>query len=364
MESTPIINGKDIAILSDFNKKFNTELSLDNPDIIVFSRKIGNEGLKILCLINFNSAEKLILEENNISDINILKSNNFGNSLTALDLSSNQIISIDVLSILNFPLLNYLYLNNNKIQNIDILCQVNLPNLTELNLSSNKINSIEILIKTNFPLLNDLNLSNNEICSIDILSEVKFPELKSLVLNNNKIKSIDVFIRVDFPKLKELKLEKNNLFSIDLIDKVFLPKLKYLSIGDDSLGDRIDNLKEIAFPSLKNIDIYLNEKIINNSEKKILEIQGHFLSVGVNFGFVGNKEIGEEGGYNNDLDMALDNLEEELDDNKNDKENNNINIDFNKDEKDKNVIHEGNDGEKFFNENLMDFLMEDNDDEI
>lgn len=350
MESNP--NLKDKAILEDFNKKYNTEISLDSQDIDAFSRQIGNEGLKILCFIHFMKAQKLILEDNNISDINILYDNNFGSSITALDLSSNKIISLEVLSKINFPLLTHLFLNNNLISLIDIFCSVNFPNLLELNLSSNKISSIDILIKTNLPNLKELNLSKNQINSIDVLSEVNFPKLKILDLDNNKIKSIDVFIRVNFPKLKELKIEKNNLESINMLDKILFPKLKYLSIGDDTLLDNVDNLKEVAFPALEDIFLYLNDKI-NRDSDKILNIIEHFETIGVNFNFISFDNEGDEGGVNDELNRGFD-----VGDGEGGSDKNNININNGNNKGNKVTI------ENFLNkENLLDCLLEDDDDD-
>ena len=274
---------KDKNSIKKFNEKYNTEIDIDKSEIEVFSRQIGNDDFKLLCSINFNkNIEKLVLEENYISDIKPIETNHFGNKMVLLDLSSNGISDINSLGKVDLRNLKNLFLNNNKIISIDIICQISFPNLTELNLSSNQINSIETLVKSNLPSLKELYLSKNKINSIESLSNSNFPNLRVLAMDENSINSIDVLIKVNLPEIKELRLEKNKIQSIKLIDKVLLPKLRFLSIGDEVLEDNIDNLKEISFPFLKTLYLYFSDKININSEK-ITSIKKHLEKIGIHF---------------------------------------------------------------------------------
>ena len=238
--------------LANFNKKYSLEVSEDTVELDALSKKIGDEGLKLICSIKFKKLEQLLLEENDIKNIDILAKNNLGTKLIALDLSTNKISSLEVLSKLNFPGLNH------QISSIDILAKVNFPKLKELNLSSNKISSIDILAKVNFQELKDLDLSKNQISNIAPLSTAKFPNLEDLSLDQNKINSIDILAKMKCDKLKKLKLEKNNLKSINILEKISFSKLNYLSIGDDTLGDNVDCLTKIKFGELE--DIYFFEE--------------------------------------------------------------------------------------------------------
>ena len=47
--------------------------------------------------------------------------------------------------------------------------------------------------------------------------------------------------------MKKLKFEKNNVKSIDILEKISFNKLNYLSLGDDTLGEKVEVLKKIKF---------------------------------------------------------------------------------------------------------------------
>ena len=313
-------------LLLEFNSKYKTNLSLDSTKIDVLSCNILDRGLCELCSFNFNSnVEKLILEDNAITNLSPLTGISFGNKLMSLDLSSNKISSINILSKVNFPLLNHLYLNNNIISSIISIGDFKFPNLIELNLSSNKISSIDSLLKANFPNLKELLLSKNEISSIDILSEVNFTKIKILTLDNNKISSIECLSKIKFGKIREIRLEKNKIKNIKCLSKVTLPKLSYLSIGDDILGDNLNELEELNAPKLEDIFIYANDKILNN--KNIKNVVEFFENKGVLFNFIkydknGNQIIDRDINFMNNYDDD----DEEEDENK---INTNIKNDFN-----------------------------------
>ena len=285
--------------LKKFNAKYKTEITEDIEELDVLGKKIGDEGLKILCGVKFTKLGQFLLEENEISNIDVLAKNNLGKNLIALDLSSNKISSINVLAKVNFPALNHLFLNSNQISSIDILGKANFPNLKELNLSANKISSIDIFTSVNFPQLKQLDLSKNEIKSIDILVKANFKNLEDLVLDQNKITSIDVLGKVKYEKLKKLKLEKNCLKSIDILLSISLSKLNYFSIGDDTLGDKVDCLTKIKFGELEELYLYLNDTV-DREAKKIQDIAQYFEDKGITFKFT-------SGDDDNDNDLNIDN---------------------------------------------------------
>jgi Leucine-rich repeat (LRR) protein len=299
--------------IKNFNSKFKTDITENIEELDLLSKKIGDQGLKILCSIKFTKITQLLLEENDISNIDVLAKNNFGKNLIALDLSTNKISSIEVLAKLNFPSLNHLFLNSNQISSIDIFAKVNFPNLKELNLSSNKLTSIDIFSKVNFTKLTSLDLSKNQISSIDILASAKFPNLEDLSLDQNNISSIDILAKIKCDNFKKLKLEKNNLKSINVLEKISFNKLNYLSIGDDTLGDKVDCLTKIKFGELEDIYLYLNDSI-DRETQQIQEIATYFEDKGVTFNFIScdddndndvnfdNDELNIGGGKNNNLD--------------------------------------------------------------
>ena len=271
--------------LSKFNSKYKTEITENTTELDVLGKKIGDEGLKIICSIKFKKLDQLLLEENDIQNIECLPKNHFGKDLMALDLSTNKISNLEPLSKVVFPNLHHLFLNNNQITSIDIFGKVNFPNLKELNLSSNKIESIKIFENIKFPQLKQLDLSKNQIIDLTPLSKANIPDLEDLCLEQNKIESMDVLLNIKFKNLKKLKFEKNNIKNVEILEKIPLIKLNYLSLGDDTLGEKVDVLKKIKFDELEDIYLYLNDKI-DREKDNIQGIVNYFEEKGINFNFI------------------------------------------------------------------------------
>ena len=271
--------------LSKFNSKYKTEINEQTKELDVLSKKIGDEGLKILCSVKFIKLEQLLLEENDIQSIDYLPKNHFGKDLIALDLSTNKISNIEPLAKVVFPNLHHLFLNSNQIASIDVFAKVNFPALKELNLSANKIQSIKIFESAKFPQLKQLDLSKNQIIDISSLAKANFQELEELSLDQNLIDSIDIFVNMKCQDLKKLKFEKNNLKSIDILEKISFPKLNYLSLGDDTLGEKVEVLKKIKFGDLEDVYLYLNDKI-DREKEPIQGIVNYFDEKGISFNFI------------------------------------------------------------------------------
>ena len=298
--------------IAKFNSKYKTEITENTEELDVLSKKIGDEGLKILCSINFKKLSQLLLEENNIQNIDCLQKNSFGKNLIAIDLSTNKISKLDVLAKVNFPNLHHLFLTSNQIVKIDVLAQVKFPQLKELNLSANKIESINVFEKVNFPELKQLDLSRNKLTNINILSKTKFPNLEELLLDQNQISSIDVLASINCDNLKKLKFEKNCVKSIDSLGKIFFKKLNYISLGDDTLGENVEILKKIKFGDLEDIYLYLNDNI-NREKDNIQGIVNHFEEKGINFNFISCDDDND-----NDIDLGDDDFSNKNNTNKND----------------------------------------------
>ena len=150
--------------------------------------------------------------------------------LTYLDLNNNQLTSIDLSGV---PTLDYLGLNNNQLTSIDLS---SVTQLTGLSLGNNQLTSINL-----FPVgsLTSLDLSGNQLGSID-LSFV--PSLNYLYLNNCQLTSIDL-TPISF--LIELDLRNNQLASIDLS---VLTNLQYLYLsGNTSINTPVINDGILSF---------------------------------------------------------------------------------------------------------------------
>ena len=87
--------------LEEFNKKYNLNIQLDTNKIDLSWTKIGNEGLKDLCQIEFKELKELYLNNNNISDIKVLENVKF-EKLEILNLNWNKISDINILEKVKF----------------------------------------------------------------------------------------------------------------------------------------------------------------------------------------------------------------------------------------------------------------------
>ena len=172
--------------------------------------------------------------------------------LTTLDLSSNQLASIDLS---NNVALTTLILYNNNLTNIDLSNNVALTtlylysnqltsidlsqntNLTELNLEGNKLSGIDLSKNT---VLTALYLDYNNLTSIDLSNNVA---LTTLYLYSNQLTSIDLSNNTS---LTNIDLRDNQLASIDLSNNM---SLTTLSLGSNQLTD-IDVSKNTVLTSL------------------------------------------------------------------------------------------------------------------
>ena len=186
---------------------YNNKLLSDEKMIILSNASFNNQDFEYLCEIEIN-ATFLNLENNNISDLSQLKSENI-KYLQKLNLSNNKIESIDVIDKLKLINLKELMLNDNKIEDISVLEKIKLNNLEILYLKNNSISNIEVLENVKFENLIKLDLSKNKINDISVLENAEFSELIELNLSNNNIKKILIKTSFSFPKLKTLNLMYN-----------------------------------------------------------------------------------------------------------------------------------------------------------
>jgi len=249
---------KDLLYL--FNQRFENKYSIEEIQINLNGKNMGDDGLRIFSEIHFNQLQDLNLSYNNITSINDFE---FVSSpeLQILNLSNNEIKDITILSTLNFQYLEKLDLSNNKISDLNIFENVNFPVLEELYLSSNKIKDIAVIGKFKFEKLTKLYLSNNSITNIAIFENLKAIELEELYLNINYIKDIKVLRNVNFSRLQKLYLGQNMIGDISVLEKVNFPKLKKLDLSKNLIKD-ISVFSKTKFDDLQKL--YLSENQISN----------------------------------------------------------------------------------------------------
>lgn len=161
--------------------------------------------------------ERLSLKNNGISNLNIsLK--NFAPSLRSLDLSGNNMKSIDF--IVNLPeTISYLNLHNNSFSSIK---KNYLHNIENLKLSNNKITELCSINCKQYSFLSlegmrkllNLNVSGNYIKTVTENAFRYTTNLVSLDLSRNEIESLPENIFRGLESLLELRMSHNRLISI------------------------------------------------------------------------------------------------------------------------------------------------------
>ncbi len=73
--------------------------------------------------------------------------------------------------------------------------------------------------------------------------------------------------------------------NIDILEKIEFKKLNYLSIGDDTLGEKVEILKKVKFGDLEDLYLYLNDNI-DREKDNIQGIVNYFEEKGVTFNFI------------------------------------------------------------------------------
>ena len=302
-----------------FNERYGNNYPIDEVIINLNGKSLCDDGLKILCDINFLKLKELDLGYNNIKSINDLEIAKFP-ELQTLILSNNDIKDITILQNFSFKSLQKLDLSYNKISDISILEKVDFPILDELYLTSNKIKGIGVLDKINFPKLTKLFLSNNKIIDIYSLENMKTNELEELYLNINYINDIKCLKNLKCDKLQILYLGQNNISDISILEKVDFPKLKKLDLSKNMISDinvfsktKFEDLKKLYLSENKIVDIkvfgnvsfsQLQELYLNDNEIydisvferiKFYQLYGLYLSGNkIDFSFENNKNILEK----------------------------------------------------------------------
>ncbi|XP_074593241.1 podocan-like [Brevipalpus obovatus] len=323
------------------------EIKFFNISQLELSHLSDLSGLKELIasslnLVNISSSsfshlvelEKLDLSANHLE---ILTSNQLAGparSLRFLDISSNDLFSIEK-AFSNCSSLKQLILANNKLTSILIDTFIGLSSLEYLNLQHNQIQSIEIgsfihlvhlsdliiannpivpttrfdftsgylhqfdLSSTNMsslphginPFLRDLRFVNNQLTSIGSNELANYPHLNVLVLDSNNIELIDADAFDQLEHLEELSLRENHLNNVPQGLPTSLKKLylghNLISLLSAGIVQHLINLEELslnnnqlqkiddsAFFGLKNLKILdiSGNKIVNLPRKVILPL--------------------------------------------------------------------------------------------
>lgn len=108
-------------------------------------------------------------------------------SLTLVDLSERNLISIDKNLFDGFVSLKTIDLKNNDLEHLNPALFYGLNNLEDINLSSNIISMIEADLFNGLPKLNTINLSFNQIIHLNGNLFTSLPNIELIILCNNRL---------------------------------------------------------------------------------------------------------------------------------------------------------------------------------
>ena len=264
-------NIKEISELKNFVEKFTKKIEKTNRELIKifkFNNLIlragevsNNNYFHLKSIINlgksFEQGYKIDSKDINclfnqlIMDIKFSKDANEGLKNKNIQLSRNE---------------KHIHLNKRDLDDQDFryISQIRFNQLKEIDISENNITSIENFKKMSLPFLEFLNLSHNKIKHIEPITKLKYKNLKYIYLQGNEIEDIESFLNTDFSSLDLLRVEDNkevneNNEKIKQLDKKFSKKIILKSIKTQ--------IKEF----LDNYNLEISKVIEENSEKNLAE---------------------------------------------------------------------------------------------
>ena len=298
-------NKKRMETLKQFKEKFGKELNGREKELSLDNLKIDNKITEDLFQINFYRLRDLDLSFNNIISINFIKKLNTL-TIEIIKLGNNLIQDLGPLENIEFKKIIELDFKNNKVTDVSPLLSMKAETLKLLRIEENNLDhslaSFKKVIKKYTKKVNYMtmtyevfnnkyktNLSDKE--KIIELSDLENGEdiLKDLYFildKNNGIEKLqikksgldDLFYleKIPFPKLKVLDLSYNNITSIQVFYKIKLENLKNLYLQNNKIQDISPlysfqaNLESLKLQNNKfNADTEENQSIFKGLEKRI-----------------------------------------------------------------------------------------------
>ncbi|XP_076472720.1 uncharacterized protein LOC143302089 [Babylonia areolata] len=147
-----------------------------------------------------------------------------------LSLAENQITFVQS-SVLRGMRLHKLNLSHNEIQSMEGQAFQDLHYLQMLDLSHNQLSSISKFVFADLPNLRVLNLDNNRLINFPLGSFSNVPRLETLRLNNNKLSYLMPGALIALSSLRFLALRNNSLWSLAAPVKDEIPNLEFLDVS-------------------------------------------------------------------------------------------------------------------------------------
>ncbi|CAH2085024.1 unnamed protein product [Euphydryas editha] len=220
--------------------------------LIAYSFKVQSSTIcdSDFCVCRHNNKNDLDLAAEHVDcsyDPSVLKKVfELPGTIYSLDLSRNNLTSVQPSRILKSTTIAELYLNSNQIKEIATTA-LQLPNLKKLDLSYNELEALHEDTFNYIKKLEYLNLANNRFSSVDTLSFHHLGELKEIILDNNNLgPSLDennLFERNGYGlthKIQSLSIRGINLDHVDDNFFIYAYDLKKLVISKNNLVEIFD----------------------------------------------------------------------------------------------------------------------------
>lgn len=234
--------------------------------------------------------KKLNLSKNNFTSFII-----FGSIPTLLELNLSYNLFVEIFPKKgkrnkSFNLQNLIYLDMSSNQLINLNGIQYFSKLKKLKIQQNSISKIDTLDKMN--QLNYLNISFNKLRSCDKTNIGILPALKIFICDNNYLKNITCFEK--YYSLEILSFNSNKITDMGCLENLSrLENLASLSLINNPITKIVNYRKIIIYifqrlKILDNIEIYSEERVINDVEKKNTSYMENYLKEEESFGLTLN----------------------------------------------------------------------------
>ena len=254
-------------LIETFNQLFGCKITGDEEKINLRDKRIGDSGFKFLSKLDLRKLKKLILFNNNLSNIDELKNFNCPH-LNTLNLGYNNIRDIDVFNEVHFSLTE-LDLNYNRIESINVFENMDIIQFKNLKVLK--------LFNNNF----HLDQKDNNIMKINQKLGQKIKKFEAYINNDylNKIKSLDSFNNEYKTKisLTDINIDLssiNNIKNEDIINKLKHPIAEKLTFSKH-IGKKFSkSFSKSLYKNIPNLSLVISDnkptfiKNINSAEIK------------------------------------------------------------------------------------------------
>lgn len=248
-----------------------------NPSLI--SLRINRmRHTHLTALINIScsipTVSTLQFRENNLLYVNLYLFQLCVN-VTELDLSGNTIRNITDGAFRYLQGLKILSLSQNKLSSVPAATR-NIPTLEELDLSKNDIKTLECHDFVNLTKLRKLSLHQNSISTLKECVFMGLIQLQVLKLQNNSISKIEGAFKKYLPNLRQLRLNINKLTAIKRGEFMGLRSLQNLTLNENQIN-RLENGSFDGLMNLIELQLQINkiqkESINNDVFKDLINLK-------------------------------------------------------------------------------------------